>query len=112
MQHYTAEAAAALQPPKPSTPPSVSEHVDDDAPKQEEAEAKVEDEPMPTEETKEDVPMVETTEPPALPPLDEAKKQELEQQASSFVEELEQSIFEGFSEPDKKGRKSAGQKYK
>lgn len=112
VQHYTAEAAAALQPPKPSTPPSVSEHVDDDAPKQEEAEAKVEDEPMPTEETKEDVPMVETTEPPALPPLDEAKKQELEQQASSFVEELEQSIFEGFSEPDKKGRKSAGQKYK
>ncbi|KAG8949867.1 hypothetical protein FRC04_008170 [Tulasnella sp. 424] len=133
VQHYTAEAAAALLPPKPATPPPVSEHVDDDAPKEEEAapkqeefapkqeeaapnqgeaEPKAEDEPKPTEETKEDVAMAETTKPPILPSLDEAKRQELEQQASAFVEELEQSIFEGFSEPDKKGRKSAGPKYK
>ena len=47
--------------------------------------------------------------PPPPPPPPEEKAID---QASSFVAELEECVFEAYSEPDKKGKRVAGAKYK
>lgn len=46
------------------------------------------------------------------PQDEEARKKEAEGKAGAFTQKLEHCVFELFSEPDKKGRKTAGPKYK
>ncbi|KAG8877588.1 hypothetical protein FRB98_006623 [Tulasnella sp. 332] len=46
------------------------------------------------------------------PQDDESQKTEAGKKAAIFTQELEQCVFEIFAEPDKKGRKTAGPKYK